>query len=166
MYTLSADGRQRVAAWLAEMSWPRPDLAEFHLKLVAAGAAGLADRSASWTGDGLVVAALTTIPAHLGARRTTAEISNPNSPDARADKGRSDHDLERHSSARQTDHDYGTELRIRNDEGEGVPERPAEPARQALPKCRSVTAPAEVAGSATSTVRDELAVSRQSLLGR
>jgi len=29
-------------AWLAEVSWPRPDLAEFHLKLIAA-AAGLAD---------------------------------------------------------------------------------------------------------------------------
>jgi hypothetical protein len=28
---------------LAEVSWPKPDLAEFHLKLVAAAAAGLAD---------------------------------------------------------------------------------------------------------------------------
>ena len=30
-------------AWLAEVSWPKPDLAEFHLKLIAAAAAGLAD---------------------------------------------------------------------------------------------------------------------------
>jgi hypothetical protein len=28
---------------LSEVSWPRPDLAEFHLKLVAAAQAGLAD---------------------------------------------------------------------------------------------------------------------------
>jgi DNA-binding PadR family transcriptional regulator len=43
VYALTAEGQQRVAAWLAEVSWPRPDLAEFHLKLVAAAAAGLAD---------------------------------------------------------------------------------------------------------------------------
>ena len=43
VYALTADGQQRVAAWLAEVSWPRPDLAEFHLKLVAAAAARLAD---------------------------------------------------------------------------------------------------------------------------
>ena len=36
-------GQERVAEWLAEVSWPKPDLAEFHLKLVAAAAAGLAD---------------------------------------------------------------------------------------------------------------------------
>ncbi|SCE98275.1 hypothetical protein GA0070558_11757 [Micromonospora haikouensis] len=36
-------GQQRVAAWLAEVHWPRPDLTEFHLKLVAAAAARLAD---------------------------------------------------------------------------------------------------------------------------
>ena len=29
--------------WLTEVSWPKPDLAEFHLKLIAAAAAGLAD---------------------------------------------------------------------------------------------------------------------------
>jgi hypothetical protein len=28
---------------LSELSWPKPDLAEFHLKLIAAAAAGLAD---------------------------------------------------------------------------------------------------------------------------
>ncbi len=41
-YALTAPGQQRVAEWLAEVSWPKPDLAEFHLKLLAA-AAGLAD---------------------------------------------------------------------------------------------------------------------------
>jgi DNA-binding PadR family transcriptional regulator len=43
VYALTPDGQQRVAEWLAEVSWPRPDLAEFHLKLIAAAAAGLAD---------------------------------------------------------------------------------------------------------------------------
>ena len=43
VYVLTAAGQQRVAEWLAEVSWPRPDLAEFHLKLIAAAAAGLAD---------------------------------------------------------------------------------------------------------------------------
>jgi DNA-binding PadR family transcriptional regulator len=40
---LTPAGQERVAEWLAEVSWPKPDLAEFHLKLVAAAAAGLAD---------------------------------------------------------------------------------------------------------------------------
>jgi DNA-binding PadR family transcriptional regulator len=43
IYALTADGQQRVADWFAEVSWPRPDLAEFHLKLIAAAAARLAD---------------------------------------------------------------------------------------------------------------------------
>jgi DNA-binding PadR family transcriptional regulator len=43
MYELTAVGQHRVAEWLAEVSWPKPDLAEFHLKLIAAAAAGLAD---------------------------------------------------------------------------------------------------------------------------
>jgi DNA-binding PadR family transcriptional regulator len=43
VYALAAAGQQRVADWLAEVSWPRPDLAEFHLKLVVAAAARLAD---------------------------------------------------------------------------------------------------------------------------
>ena len=43
VYALTPAGQQRVAAWLAEVSWPRPDLAEFHLKLAAAAAARLAD---------------------------------------------------------------------------------------------------------------------------
>jgi DNA-binding PadR family transcriptional regulator len=43
LYALTPNGQERVADWLAEVSWPKPDLAEFHLKLVAAAAAGLAD---------------------------------------------------------------------------------------------------------------------------
>jgi len=43
VYALTAAGQQRVAEWIAEVGWPRPDLAEFHLKLVAAASAGLAD---------------------------------------------------------------------------------------------------------------------------
>jgi DNA-binding PadR family transcriptional regulator len=43
VYELTADGQQRVADWFAEVSWPRPDLAEFHLKMIAAAAARLAD---------------------------------------------------------------------------------------------------------------------------
>ncbi len=43
VYELTAQGQQRVAEWLAEVSWPRPDLTEFHLKLIAATAARLGD---------------------------------------------------------------------------------------------------------------------------
>ncbi|MCW2881573.1 MAG: transcriptional regulator [Sphaerisporangium sp.] len=43
VYSLTAAGQRRVADWLAEVSWPKPDLAEFHLKLAAAAAARLAD---------------------------------------------------------------------------------------------------------------------------
>ena len=43
VYELTAAGQQRVADWLTEVSWPKPDLAEFHLKLIAAAAARLAD---------------------------------------------------------------------------------------------------------------------------
>ena len=43
VYALTAAGQQRVASWLTEISWPKPDLAEFHLKLIAAAAARLAD---------------------------------------------------------------------------------------------------------------------------
>jgi hypothetical protein len=32
-----------VVEWLTEVSWPKPDLAEFHLKLITAAQAGLAD---------------------------------------------------------------------------------------------------------------------------
>jgi DNA-binding PadR family transcriptional regulator len=43
VYALTAAGQERVTVWLGEVSWPKPDLAEFHLKLIAAAAAGLAD---------------------------------------------------------------------------------------------------------------------------
>jgi DNA-binding PadR family transcriptional regulator len=43
VYELTAAGRERVIAWLADTSWPKPAPAEFHLKLVAAAAAGLGD---------------------------------------------------------------------------------------------------------------------------
>jgi DNA-binding PadR family transcriptional regulator len=43
VYYLTPAGQERVFQWLSEASWPRPDLAEFHLKLVAAAQAGLAD---------------------------------------------------------------------------------------------------------------------------
>jgi DNA-binding PadR family transcriptional regulator len=43
VYSLTAAGKDRVAAWLDDTSWPKPAPAEFHLKLVAAAAAGLAD---------------------------------------------------------------------------------------------------------------------------
>ena len=43
VYELTAAGRERVREWLADTSWPKPAPAEFHLKLVAAAAAGLAD---------------------------------------------------------------------------------------------------------------------------
>src|SRR5215213_7327525 len=43
VYGLSATGRERVTEWLEDTSWPKPAPAEFHLKLVAAAAAGLGD---------------------------------------------------------------------------------------------------------------------------
>jgi DNA-binding PadR family transcriptional regulator len=43
VYELSATGHARVIEWLADTSWPKPAPAEFHLKLVAATAAGLGD---------------------------------------------------------------------------------------------------------------------------
>jgi DNA-binding PadR family transcriptional regulator len=43
VYELTPAGQERVAGWLAEVDWPRPALAEFHLKLIAAAAARLAD---------------------------------------------------------------------------------------------------------------------------
>lgn len=43
VYELTPDGRARVEEWLADTSWPKPAPAEFHLKLVAAASAGLAD---------------------------------------------------------------------------------------------------------------------------
>ena len=43
VYELTPAGQERVIEWLGEVSWPKPDLAEFHLKLIAAFAARLAD---------------------------------------------------------------------------------------------------------------------------
>ncbi|MGH9920492.1 MAG: PadR family transcriptional regulator, partial [Nitrososphaerales archaeon] len=43
VYRLTAAGTERVSEWLNEVSWPKPDLAEFHLKLIAAAQARLAD---------------------------------------------------------------------------------------------------------------------------
>jgi DNA-binding PadR family transcriptional regulator len=43
VYALTPEGQQRVAAWLAEVTWPGPAPTEFHLKLVAAAASRLAD---------------------------------------------------------------------------------------------------------------------------
>jgi DNA-binding PadR family transcriptional regulator len=43
VYELTPVGQERVSEWLTEVSWPKPDLAEFHLKLIAAALAGLSD---------------------------------------------------------------------------------------------------------------------------
>jgi DNA-binding PadR family transcriptional regulator len=43
VYELTETGRRRVMEWLDDTSWPKPAPAEFHLKLVAAAAAGLGD---------------------------------------------------------------------------------------------------------------------------
>jgi DNA-binding PadR family transcriptional regulator len=43
VYALTAGGQQRVTDWVTDTGWPGPGLAEFHLKLIAAAAAGLAD---------------------------------------------------------------------------------------------------------------------------
>ena len=42
-YELTAAGRERVDEWLTDVTWPRPDLTNFHLKLTVAAAGGLAD---------------------------------------------------------------------------------------------------------------------------
>lgn len=43
VYELTQAGHDQVTEWLGDTSWPKPAPAEFHLKLVAAAAAGLAD---------------------------------------------------------------------------------------------------------------------------
>ena len=43
VYEVTAAGREVVGQWLAELSWRKPAPVEFHLKLVAAAATGLAD---------------------------------------------------------------------------------------------------------------------------
>jgi DNA-binding PadR family transcriptional regulator len=43
VYEVTAAGRERLAGWVAETSWPRAAPTEFHLRLVAVAASGLAD---------------------------------------------------------------------------------------------------------------------------
>jgi DNA-binding PadR family transcriptional regulator len=43
VYEVTAAGRDRVAAWFADSGWPKVAPIDFHLKLVAAAATGLAD---------------------------------------------------------------------------------------------------------------------------
>jgi DNA-binding PadR family transcriptional regulator len=43
VYYLTPAGQERVSEWMSDVSWPRPDLAEFHMKLVAAAQSALAD---------------------------------------------------------------------------------------------------------------------------
>jgi DNA-binding PadR family transcriptional regulator len=43
VYCLTAAGQERVTEWMSDVSWLRPDLAEFHMKLIAAAQSALAD---------------------------------------------------------------------------------------------------------------------------
>jgi DNA-binding PadR family transcriptional regulator len=43
VYALTSAGQERVSDWVAEVGWPKPDPADFHLKLVAVAGARLAD---------------------------------------------------------------------------------------------------------------------------
>ena len=43
VYCLTPVGQERVTEWMSDVSWPRPDLAEFHMKLIAAAQSALAD---------------------------------------------------------------------------------------------------------------------------
>ena len=43
VYCLTPAGQERVTEWMSDVSWPRPDLAEFHMKLIAAAQSALAD---------------------------------------------------------------------------------------------------------------------------
>src|SRR6184192_1914161 len=43
VYSVTPAGRERLVNWLSSVDWARPDLAEFHLKLVAAAQGRLAD---------------------------------------------------------------------------------------------------------------------------
>jgi DNA-binding PadR family transcriptional regulator len=43
VYQLTPAGQERVTEWLSDLSRPKPNLAEFHLKLIAAAQAELAD---------------------------------------------------------------------------------------------------------------------------
>src|SRR5262245_34046926 len=46
LYELTAEGRERVQTWLTDVTWAKIAPVEFHLKLVAAAATGLADPAA------------------------------------------------------------------------------------------------------------------------
>jgi DNA-binding PadR family transcriptional regulator len=43
VYCLTPAGQERVTEWMSDVSWPRPDLTEFHLKLIAAAQSALGD---------------------------------------------------------------------------------------------------------------------------
>lgn len=43
VYGLTAAGHERVVSWIGAVTWPRPGLAEFHLKLCLAAQSRLAD---------------------------------------------------------------------------------------------------------------------------
>jgi DNA-binding PadR family transcriptional regulator len=43
VYGLTPAGQERVTQWLSDVSWPRPGLTEFHMKLIAAAQGGLTD---------------------------------------------------------------------------------------------------------------------------
>jgi DNA-binding PadR family transcriptional regulator len=43
VYRLTPAGQERVTEWMSDVSWPRPDLTEFHMKLIAAAHSALAD---------------------------------------------------------------------------------------------------------------------------
>jgi DNA-binding PadR family transcriptional regulator len=43
VYRLTPAGQERVSEWMSDVSWPRPDLTEFHMKLIAAAQGALAD---------------------------------------------------------------------------------------------------------------------------
>lgn len=43
IYQLTPAGQDRVNEWLTDVNWSKPGLVEFHLKLLAAAVAGLAD---------------------------------------------------------------------------------------------------------------------------
>jgi len=43
VYEATAEGREHVATWLVDVTWPKVTPVDFHLKLVAAATTGLAD---------------------------------------------------------------------------------------------------------------------------
>ncbi|MFB9837012.1 helix-turn-helix transcriptional regulator [Actinoallomurus acaciae] len=57
VYALTPAGQQRVADRLREVSWPKPDLADLHLKLAAAAAARLIEPAIINPSAGLITAA-------------------------------------------------------------------------------------------------------------